>query len=227
MWDGQFLVFAQGYRVIRFDFWGFGKSTIRHDPFFLHEDLYELLQPLRVEQAHLVGCSLGGRASIDLALTYPNVVKSLTVVGSELGGYQFTGEGFTRFVEQLIAAREGDDDAREIELKLQLWVDGTSRTPDQVDAHVRERAREMLLVGTDYVLKENKKSSCQTLLTCPIWKNQSSSITLCWNFCVAMTLSCQWRVDPQRNLRPSIGSARVFEAVSEVRQFSVSRPVGI
>jgi 3-oxoadipate enol-lactonase len=183
MWDDQFLVFAQGYRVIRFDFWGFGKSTIRHDPFFLHEALYELLQLLRVEQAHLVGCSLGGRVSIDLALTYPNVVKSLTVVGSGLGGYQFTGEGFTRFVEQLIAAREGDDDAREIELRLQLWVDGTSRTPDQVDAHVSERAREMLL--DRHGLRVGKTRAVQS-------------------HCVG-----------------------IFEAVSEVRQFSVSRPVGI
>ena len=137
---------------------------------------------LRVEQAYLVGCSLGGRVSIDLALTYPNVVKSLTVAGSGLGGYQFTGEGFTRFVEQLIAAREGDDDAREIEFKLQLWVDGTSRTPDQVDAHVSERAREMLLARHGLRVEGEQKSSCRTLLTCPIWKNQSSSIPLCWSF---------------------------------------------
>src|SRR5512138_1268116 len=60
MWDDQFLVFAQHYRVLRFDFWGFGKSTITNNPFLLHQDLYQLLQFLGIEQAHLMGCSLGG-----------------------------------------------------------------------------------------------------------------------------------------------------------------------
>ena len=49
MWDDQFLVFAQNYRVIRFDFWGFGKSTIDKQTFFLHEDLRQLLKFLSVD----------------------------------------------------------------------------------------------------------------------------------------------------------------------------------
>jgi len=73
MWDDQFLVFAQNYRVIRCDFWGFGKSTIANDDFLLHEDLYQLLKFLGVEQTHLIGCSLGGRVIIDLALEYPEM----------------------------------------------------------------------------------------------------------------------------------------------------------
>ena len=145
MWDEQFLVFAQHYRVIRCDFWGFGKSTIANNTFFLHQDLYQLLKFLDVERAHLMGCSLGGRVIIDMALAYPKMVKSLIVVGSGLSGYEFTGEVLTRFVEQIIATRERDDYDREIELKLQLWFDGRSRTPDQVDPQVRERVREMLL----------------------------------------------------------------------------------
>ena len=50
-----------------------------------------------------------------------------------------------QFVEQIITAREQDDHERVCGLRLQFWVDGSSRTPDQVDPHVRERAREMLL----------------------------------------------------------------------------------
>lgn len=145
MWDDQFLIFAQHYRVIRCDFWGFGKSTIANNTFFLHQDLYQLLKFLGVEQAHLMGCSLGGRVIIDLALEYPKMVNSLIVVGSGLSGYQFEGEVLMRFVEQVIAARERDDYDRESELKIQLWVDGRARTSDQVDPRVRERAREMLL----------------------------------------------------------------------------------
>lgn len=144
MWDDQFLVFAQDYRVIRFDFWGFGKSTIDDPIFFLHEDLYQLLKFLQIDRAHLLGCSLGGRVIIDLALTHPEMVSSLVVVGSGLSGYRFEGEALMHFVEQIIAARELGDDEKEIELKLQFWVDGRERTSDQVSPHVRERARQML-----------------------------------------------------------------------------------
>jgi pimeloyl-ACP methyl ester carboxylesterase len=145
MWDDQFLSFAQHYRVIRFDFWGFGKSTITNDKFFLHQDLYKLLKYLGVEQAYFVGCSLGGRVVIDLALEYPKMVSTLVLVSSGLSGYQFAGDVFTRFVNQIIAAREQDDYERVCELRIQLWIDGQSRTPDQVDPRVRERVREMLL----------------------------------------------------------------------------------
>jgi 2-hydroxy-6-oxonona-2,4-dienedioate hydrolase len=44
-----------------------------------------------------------------------------------------------------MAAREQGDYDREVELRLQLWVDGRSRTSDQVDPQVRARAREMLM----------------------------------------------------------------------------------
>jgi len=145
MWDDQFFVFAQHFRVIRFDFWGYGKSTIDDPTFFLHEDLCHLLKFLGIKQAHLIGCSLGGRVILDLALAHPEMVDSLVVVGSGLGGYRFEGEAFMRYVEQIIAAREREDDEQEIELKLRFWVDGQGRTPDQVDPQVRERARQMLL----------------------------------------------------------------------------------
>jgi len=145
MWDEQFLVFVQNYRVIRFDFWGFGKSTIDNDDFAFHEDLYQLLKFLGVEQAHLLGSSLGGRVIIDFALVHPEIVKSLVVVGSGLGGYQFTGDAFSQYIEQIIEAREQDDYKRVCELRIRFWVDGSSREPDQVDSRVIEQVREMLL----------------------------------------------------------------------------------
>src|SRR5215216_6924328 len=106
MWDDQFPVFAQHFRVLRFDFWGFGKSTVIPKPFFLHDDLYRLLTFLEIKQAHLLGCSLGGRVALDVALAYPQMVKSLIAVGSGLGGYSFEGEVLTSFSEQIMAARE-------------------------------------------------------------------------------------------------------------------------
>lgn len=144
MWDDQFLAFAKDFRVIRCDFWGCGKSTTVKTTFALHQDLYQLLKFLDVAQAHLVGSSLGGRVSIDLALAYPSLVKSLTLVGAGLSGYSFTGEVLERFSEQLRAAHKRNDVDGARELVIQLWVDGRARTPDKVDPQVRARVREML-----------------------------------------------------------------------------------
>jgi pimeloyl-ACP methyl ester carboxylesterase len=112
--------------------------------FSYRQDLYQLLKFLGVEQAHLMGCSMGGTAIIDFALEYPKMVNSLILVGSGLSGYEFAGEPPKRF-DELIAARERGDYDQVAELEIQLWVDGRSRTPDQVDPLVRERVREMLL----------------------------------------------------------------------------------
>lgn len=154
MWDDQFLVFAQHFRVIRCDFWGFGESTIPRSTFSLHQDLYQLLKILGVAEVHLMGCSLGGRVSIDLALEYPKLVKSLTLVGSGLSGYEFTGEVLQRFSEKMRAANERNDFDGALDLVIQLWVDGRERTPDQVDPRVRARVREMLMGRTEWPIAE-------------------------------------------------------------------------
>ena len=40
MWDDQFVVFAQHYRVIRYDVRGFGKSELPPVPYTDRQDLY-------------------------------------------------------------------------------------------------------------------------------------------------------------------------------------------
>src|SRR5579883_2263634 len=73
MYDDQFGVFAQHYRTIRYDLRGFGQSSLPTEPFVYGEDLYGLLRFLGVERAHVLGMSIGGGASIDLALSHPEM----------------------------------------------------------------------------------------------------------------------------------------------------------
>ena len=64
MWDDQFEVFAEQYYVIRFDWRGFGRSPGKLDDIVHHhEDLHALLMYLEIEQAHLIGLSMGGVVS--------------------------------------------------------------------------------------------------------------------------------------------------------------------
>lgn len=78
MWDAQVEFFATEFTVVRYDVRGFGGSGPRDGvPYQSHADLKALLDHLRIERAHLIGLSLGGRIAVDFALTYPDRVASL------------------------------------------------------------------------------------------------------------------------------------------------------
>jgi len=148
MWDDQFGVFAQRYRVIRFDHRSMGQSSMPPGPFALREDIYGLMRFLNVDRAALIGCSIGGAAALDCALAHPEAVAALVLVDSGVSGQQFTaeeeqqGEAIFGPIEE--AQKRGDLDTAN-ELELRLWVDGPRRTPDQVNPAVREKVRQMNL----------------------------------------------------------------------------------
>jgi pimeloyl-ACP methyl ester carboxylesterase len=144
MWDDQIPAFAEHYQVIRYDARGYGKTSVGTGPIQLHEDLHALLTFLGVEHAYLLGCSMGGQTIIDFALEHPQMVDALIPVGSGLSGYQFqTGGEPPKEWAELEEADERGDLERVCELEVHIWVDGLSRTPEQVDPIVRKRVYEM------------------------------------------------------------------------------------
>jgi pimeloyl-ACP methyl ester carboxylesterase len=68
MWDDQFELLANDYRVVRYDADAHGKSPLPPDMYWDHASLRELMDHLGIERAVLVGLSLGGRVAIDMAL---------------------------------------------------------------------------------------------------------------------------------------------------------------
>jgi pimeloyl-ACP methyl ester carboxylesterase len=142
MWDDQFHVFAKKYTVVRYDARGYGQTKMVAGPFSRHGDLLGLMDYLGIERAYLLGCSMGGATIIDFALEHPERVAALIPGCSGLGGYQFTGEEPPQWTE-LEAAYKAKDFERAAELEVQIWVDGPHRTPDQVDARIRDRVRDM------------------------------------------------------------------------------------
>jgi 3-oxoadipate enol-lactonase len=142
MWDDQFEHFSQEFHTIRFDLHGMGDSSSPPGPVSFHDDVRGLLTALGVERAHILGLSFGGRIAIDFALAYPRMVRSLTLVGSGLGGYPFS-DALSARIEEADELLDAGDIAQGVELELRLWIDGPRRTPDQVDPVVRERVRAM------------------------------------------------------------------------------------
>src|SRR5688572_13315452 len=144
MWDDQFLVFAREYKVIRFDIRGSGNSRIVPGDYSHYGDLLGLMDMLGIEQAHLVGQSLGGSICVDFTLEYPERVTSLVLASTGLGGYSGMSIPVTRYQTQLFLAltRMNPDEA--VELSLKMWVDGPNRTADEVEPEVRSRVRGMM-----------------------------------------------------------------------------------
>jgi len=169
LWDEQVpALTAAGYRAIRYDVRGHGRTTAPPTGYTWENyaaDLGDLMDRLNVEgpatespgldAAHVVGLSMGGGIALQFALDFPARVLSLTLVDSALPGFTYSDE-FSREIEALVAAvraeslsAEGASPRAALE---RLWLthplfDGLRRFPDRF-----QRVREMVLAypAADY-----------------------------------------------------------------------------
>jgi 3-oxoadipate enol-lactonase len=85
-WWQQIPVFARHYRVTVYDArgWGISRGDMGNR-FVLGQDLVALLDHLKIERAHVVAQSMGGRAVAGLARTAPARIRSLVLCGTTAG----------------------------------------------------------------------------------------------------------------------------------------------
>jgi 3-oxoadipate enol-lactonase len=149
MFDDQFSVFAQQYRVVRFDLPSFGQSDTPpvDKPISLAENLRGLLAFLGIEKMYLLGMSMGGSIALDFTLAHPDMVDALILVAPGVSGNNFTSFDtvYKTIGEEIEEATKRGDYERASELETRIWVDGPERTPQQVDPQVRQRMYELNL----------------------------------------------------------------------------------
>ena len=144
MWDAQVADLARDHRVLRYDLPGYGRSTLPPGPFSHVDDLARLLELAGIGSATVVGCSLGGRVALELALERPELVDALVLVAPGLPDHEWSEEMQRVSAEEDELFDRGDLEAA-ADLNVRVWVDGPRRAPAGVDADVRERVREMCL----------------------------------------------------------------------------------
>jgi 3-oxoadipate enol-lactonase len=108
IWFQQVPVLAHSFRVVTWDQRGFGRSTNlagQAGPETAVTDLAALLDHLGIDQAHLVGQSMGGWAALGFALAHPERVRSLTLADSIAG--IFTPRIELHFDAYIAALRDG------------------------------------------------------------------------------------------------------------------------
>jgi len=84
-WEFQVSEYSRSYQVITFDLRGHGQSDKPAGPYSMSmfaEDIASLMRSLGIDQAHVVGLSMGGCIAFQLAVRAPQSVKTLTIVNS-------------------------------------------------------------------------------------------------------------------------------------------------
>jgi pimeloyl-ACP methyl ester carboxylesterase len=134
LWEPQVAdLLGAGYRVIRYDVRGHGRSSVPATGYSGEHylaDLRALLDCLRVARAHIAGISMGGAIALQLALDEPGRVASLALLDSALPGFAYSPE-FEDDVERLREAVrvEGPRAALERHWLTHPIFDGVRRHP--------------------------------------------------------------------------------------------------
>jgi 3-oxoadipate enol-lactonase len=152
LWDAQVPALVDaGFRVIRHDVRGHGRSMIAPDGYTYENysaDLRDLLDRLNVERpaseslsleaAHVIGLSMGGGVALQFALDHPQLTLSLTLVDSTLPGFTYSEEAAGRIEVLMQAVRtQGARAALENVYLQHPFFDGIRRVPEQFE-FVRE-----------------------------------------------------------------------------------------
>lgn len=123
LWDDQVAALSRRYRILRYDQRGHGKSVVTPPPYSFPQlagDVVNLMDSAAIETAHFVGISMGGATGWQLALTFPERLRSLTVCDAGVSGNAAAWE------ERLAVVRESGLDAL-IEPTLDRWFSKQAR----------------------------------------------------------------------------------------------------
>ena len=129
-WESQLREFGKRYRCIAYAARGYKPSDIPSDPSvytYRHvmRDAVAVLDHLKIEQAHLIGLSMGGYTVLQVALNYPRRVRSLVLAGAGSGSERWYTEQFHQRSREIGAQFERDGAAA----VAQTYGRGPSRIP--------------------------------------------------------------------------------------------------
>lgn len=146
MWEAQWHALTEGYRVLRYDLRGFGRSAEGGASSTHRQDVEELMAELGIEAAHFIGCSLGGEIALDVALSQPERVKTLVLISATPSGFEMQGEPPAALF-QMIAALQAGDIAAAARAQNEMSVTGVNRLPEAVEPSVREAIYQMTVAA--------------------------------------------------------------------------------
>ncbi|RJS59238.1 alpha/beta hydrolase [Bacillus sp. PK3_68] len=152
-WTLLVSLLSKNYKVIAFDGRGAGKSPspIKHVNYV--EDVLALMDDLELNQAAIIGHSMGGQIATDLALNYPERVSKLVLIAPSLTGFSYSKE-FEQYHNEILEAAPNIDKMLELALcssTYQVVID--SPLKDLIVRMLRHHFERMLKWPVDFCMK--------------------------------------------------------------------------
>lgn len=120
VWEDHVQAYEKHFRCIMIDNRGAGRTDKPEGPYstkMMADDVVGLMQALHIEKAHVSGISMGGAIAQELALAYPERVKSLIVNCS-----WDCCDPYTRRIFETFRALIASADPATFTRNLQLWI---------------------------------------------------------------------------------------------------------
>lgn len=152
MWQPQISLLAGSYQIITLDFRGYGNTIYKSDPFWHYQDVYSLLKHLKLGSVNILGCSLGGRVAIELALQYPEIINRMILLSPGLRGFEYVDQKTLAWDERLERLITLDERDKVAEMLIDIWVVGLRRKRGDVNQSIRSFVKEMILDNYDAVV---------------------------------------------------------------------------
>jgi pimeloyl-ACP methyl ester carboxylesterase len=111
-WEPQMAFFSRRYRCIAFNARGYPPSDVprargKYSQAIATDDIASVMKHLNLKKAHIIGCSMGGFATVHFGLRYPRMALSLTAVGVGYGSDPDKRKQFAQDTE--VMARRFDE----------------------------------------------------------------------------------------------------------------------
>ena len=138
-WEDHAQCYAKHFRCILMDNRGAGESDKPGGPYttkMMADDTAGLMQALNIESARVAGISMGSAIAQELALCYPNKVRSLVLVSSWSRCDRYTQTVFEHFKKMRELASPAD-----FTQLLQLWIASAPYYEKQFDQMVQDQAK--------------------------------------------------------------------------------------
>jgi len=119
LWEPVVPFLAERFRTIRTDLRFYGRSTGPNAPWSWQDDTVGVLDALGIEQAAIVGLSMGGKLELDIALAHPDRLWAVAGVAPGLGGHD--GGAYTEEHEARFEAAEDKTEAM-MEIDFEVWA---------------------------------------------------------------------------------------------------------
>ena len=125
-WDYQFDVFAKDYKAIRYDFRGFGKSSLPDtiNPYSHIKDLTALLEFLELDNVIIVAHSMGGKDALEFTFNNPDRVDALIFAEGAASIRGFNNQPGSKEVGMMfekVFSAEGPEEGKDVLMQIDVF----------------------------------------------------------------------------------------------------------